>query len=159
MRKKLLTRLQSESRKTKRELSEQMKSSNFWTIALRTFCLIAFYYAASIGLTFYQKWLIKVMFLFILKCSISPIFSEASVSFNYCFVSFHNEIRSIWRLSSRIYSIHGFRSSDTWYVSYRTINLISFFFNLGWSQMLGRVGIVALVASLDIGKEYITVTG
>ena len=60
VKKKLLTKVKSESRKTKKELTEQMKSSNFWTIAFRTMALISFYYAASIGLTFYQKWLIKV---------------------------------------------------------------------------------------------------
>ena len=61
--KKLLTKVRSESRMTKKELTEQMKSSNFWTIAFRTMALIGFYYAASIGLVFYQKWLIKVIFI------------------------------------------------------------------------------------------------
>ena len=60
VKKKLLTKVKSESRKTKKELTEQMKSSNFWTVAFRTMALISFYYASSIGLTFYQKWLIKV---------------------------------------------------------------------------------------------------
>jgi len=129
MRKKLLTRLQSESRKTKRELSEQMKSSNFWTIALRTFCLIAFYYAASIGLTFYQKWLIKrLQFpLTIVLCHFIMKFAASG----------------------------GCRLVYTLYTGLDRVTL-------GWSQMLGRVGIVALVASLDIGLsqwsfEYIDV--
>ena len=68
VKKQLLNRVRNEGRKTRKELKQQMKSSNFWTIAIRTMALIGFYYAASIGLTFYQKWLIKVG---VLKYSIS----------------------------------------------------------------------------------------
>ena len=60
--KKKLKKVKSEGRKTKNELAEQMKSSNFWTITIRTLALISFYYATSIGLTFYQSWLLKVLF-------------------------------------------------------------------------------------------------
>lgn len=56
----LLNKIKNEGRKTKKELSQQMKSSNFWTETFRTLALIGFYYVASIGLTFYQNWLLKV---------------------------------------------------------------------------------------------------
>ena len=58
--KKLLNRVKNESRKTKQELSQKMSSSGFWTEVFRTLALIGFYYFASIGLTFYQSWLLKV---------------------------------------------------------------------------------------------------
>ena len=58
--KRLLSKLKNEGKKTKKELSQQMKSSNFWTEVFRTTSLIGFYYVASIGLTFYQSWLLKV---------------------------------------------------------------------------------------------------
>ena len=60
VKKKLMKKVKNEGRKTKKELEEQLKSSNFWTIAFRTMALISFYYATSIGLTFYQSWLLKV---------------------------------------------------------------------------------------------------
>ena len=63
VKKKLLTKVKSESRKTKEEVTVQIQSSNSWQIAFRTLALISFYYAASIGLVFYQKWLIKVIFI------------------------------------------------------------------------------------------------
>ena len=58
--KQLLNTIKNEGKKTKKELSQQMKSSSFWTEVFRTLALIGFYYAASIGLTFYQSWLLKV---------------------------------------------------------------------------------------------------
>ena len=58
--KKLLNKVKDEGKKTKAELSQQMKSSQFWTEVFRTLSLIGFYYFASIGLTFYQSWLLKV---------------------------------------------------------------------------------------------------
>ena len=58
--KKLLNRVKNESRKTKQELRQKMSSSGFWTEVFRTLALIGFYYFASIGLTFYQSWLLKV---------------------------------------------------------------------------------------------------
>ena len=58
--KQLLNKIKNESKKTKKELSQQMKSSNFWSEVFRTLALIGFYYATSIGLTFYQNWLLKV---------------------------------------------------------------------------------------------------
>ena len=58
--KQLLNKIRNEGKKTKKELSQQMKSSNFWSEVFRTLSLIGFYYAASIGLTFYQSWLLKV---------------------------------------------------------------------------------------------------
>ena len=58
--KKLLNKVKDEGKKTKAELSQQMKSSQFWTEVFRTLSLIGFYYFSSIGLTFYQSWLLKV---------------------------------------------------------------------------------------------------
>ena len=58
--KKLLSKVRSESKKTKKELTQQMKSSQFWTEVFKTLALIGFYYFSSIGLTFYQSWLLKV---------------------------------------------------------------------------------------------------
>ena len=40
-------------------LQAQVKSASFWYVALNTGALIAFYYLTSIGLTFYQSWLMK----------------------------------------------------------------------------------------------------
>ena len=53
--KKLLSKVRSESKKTKKELTQQ-----FWTEVYKTLALIGFYYFSSIGLTFYQSWLLKV---------------------------------------------------------------------------------------------------
>ena len=58
--KQLLSQIRNEGSKTKKELSQQMKSSTFWTEVFRTLSLVGFYYVASIGLTFYQSWLLKV---------------------------------------------------------------------------------------------------
>ena len=54
-------KVKDEGKKTKKELSHQMKSSQFWTNVFKTLALIGFYYFASIGLTFYQSWLLKVV--------------------------------------------------------------------------------------------------
>lgn len=40
-------------------MQAQVQSSSFWYVALNTAALIAFYYLTSIGLTFYQSWLMK----------------------------------------------------------------------------------------------------
>ena len=40
-------------------LQAQVQSASFWYVALNTGALIAFYYLTSIGLTFYQSWLMK----------------------------------------------------------------------------------------------------
>ena len=40
-------------------LQAQVQSASFWYVALNTAALIAFYYLTSIGLTFYQSWLMK----------------------------------------------------------------------------------------------------
>ena len=37
----------------------QVQSASFWYVALNTSALIIFYYITSIGLTFYQSWLMK----------------------------------------------------------------------------------------------------
>ena len=60
MKKQLINKIKNEGIKTKKELSQQMQSSNFWTEVFRTLSLVGFYYVASIGLTFYQSWLLKV---------------------------------------------------------------------------------------------------
>jgi len=129
VKKKLLTKVRSESRRTKKELTEQMKSSNFWTIAFRTMALISFYYVASIGLTFYQKWLIK------------------KLQFPLSIVLCHFIMKFV--------ASGGCRMVYTIYTGLERVTL-------GWSHMLGRIGVVALVASLDIGLsqwsfEYIDV--
>jgi len=129
VKKKLLTKVRSESRKTKKELTEQMKSSNFWTIAFRTLALVSFYYAASIGLTFYQKWLIK------------------KLQFPLTIVLCHFIMKFL--------ASGGCRMVYTIYTGLERVTL-------GWSHMMGRIGVVALVASLDIGLsqwsfEYIDV--
>jgi len=129
VKKKLLTKVKSESRRTKKELTEQMKSSNFWTIAFRTMALISFYYIASIGLTFYQKWLIK------------------KLQFPLSIVLCHFIMKFV--------ASGGCRMVYTIYTGLERVTL-------GWSHMLGRIGVVALVASLDIGLsqwsfEYIDV--
>jgi len=129
VKKQLLNRVRNEGRKTKKELKQQMKSSNFWTIAIRTMALIGFYYAASIGLTFYQKWLIK------------------RLQFPLTIVLCHFVMKFVASGGCRlIYSL------------YTGIQRVT----LGWPHMMGRIGIVALVASLDIGLsqwsfEYIDV--
>lgn len=127
--KKLLTKLRSESRNTKQELKAQIQSSNFWYVAFNTLVLIIFYYGTSIGLTFYQNWLMKELKfpLTIVLCHFIIKFSLASVS-------------------RAAYTLHTGLDRVT----------------LGWSHMLGRVGLVAMVASLDIGLsqwsfEYIDV--
>jgi len=127
--KKKLKKVKSEGRKTKNELAEQMKSSNFWTITIRTLALISFYYATSIGLTFYQSWLLKKLQfpLTIVLCHFIMKFVASGVC------------RMVYSLYTGLERVQ-----------------------LGWPQVLGRIGIVALVASLDIGLsqwsfEYIDV--
>jgi len=129
VKKKLMKKVQSESRKTKQELAEQMKSSNFWTVTFRTLALISFYYAASIGLTFYQSWLLK------------------KLQFPLTIVLIHFIMKFVASgLCRMIYTL------------YTGLERVT----LGWHHILGRIGIVALVASLDIGLsqwsfEYIDV--
>ena len=69
----LLNKIKNEGKKTKKELSQQMKSSNFWAETFRTLALIGFYYVASIGLTFYQNWLLKVTLAFHMKAQFSVV--------------------------------------------------------------------------------------
>jgi len=129
VKKKLMKKVKNEGRKTKKELEEQLKSSNFWTIAFRTMALISFYYATSIGLTFYQSWLLK------------------KLQFPLTIVLVHFIMKFVASGMCRMV-----------YTLYTGLERVT----LGWSHMLGRVGIVALVASLDIGLsqwsfEYIDV--
>ena len=74
--KQLLTQIRNEGNKTKKELKQQMKSSTFWTEVFRTLSLIGFYYVASIGLTFYQSWLLKVNTKDITELTIIELFSR-----------------------------------------------------------------------------------
>ena len=51
----------------------QVKNSNFWVTLVNTAALIAFYYSSSIGLTFYQSWLMKELrFVLAILSSIRP---------------------------------------------------------------------------------------
>jgi len=124
-----MKKVQSEGKKTKKDLTEQMKSSSFWTEAIRTLALIAFYYLASIGLTFYQSWLLK------------------RLQFPLTIVLCHFVMKFIASGLCR-YA----------YSAYTGIERVT----LGWSHIFGRIGVVAVVASLDIGLsqwsfEYIDV--
>merc|ERR1719351_137246 len=106
-----------------------MKSSNFWSEVFRTLSLIGFYYAASIGLTFYQSWLLK------------------KLQFPLTIVLVHFIMKFIAAASCRAV-----------YTMYTGIDRVT----LGWSHVLGRIGVVAVVASLDIALsqwsfEYIDV--
>ena len=74
--KQLLSQIRNEGNKTKKELKQQMKSSTFWTEVFRTLSLIGFYYVASIGLTFYQSWLLKVNTKDITELTIIELFSR-----------------------------------------------------------------------------------
>eukprot|EP00092_Neocalanus_flemingeri_P040474 GFUD01044077.1.p1 GENE.GFUD01044077.1~~GFUD01044077.1.p1 ORF type:complete len:477 (-),score=81.09 GFUD01044077.1:335-1765(-) len=129
VKKKLMSKVKNEGRKTKKELAEQIKSSNFWSVAFRTMALISFYYATSIGLTFYQSWLLK------------------KLQFPLTIVLCHFIMKFVASWGCRmVYSL------------YTGVERVT----LGWSHMLGRIGVVALVASLDIGLsqwsfEYIDV--
>lgn len=106
-----------------------LECSAMTTLILKTAALILFYYATSIGLTFYQNWLLK------------------KVKFPLSIVMVHFILKLLLSWLSRLsYSL------------YTGLARVS----LGWSQFLGRIGIVALVASLDIGLsqwsfEYIEV--
>jgi len=127
--KQLLNKIRNEGKKTKKELSQQMKSSNFWSEVFRTLSLIGFYYAASIGLTFYQSWLLK------------------KLQFPLTIVLVHFIMKFIAAASCR-----------AGYTMYTGIDRVT----LGWSHVLGRIGVVAVVASLDIALsqwsfEYIDV--
>lgn len=103
---------------TKRELKQQMGKSSFWNVVLKTGLLVAFYYATSIGLTFYQNWLLKK-----LKFPLTIVLVHFIMKFLLAF------------LCRAVYTYH--TGLD------RVV--------LGWAPLLGRVGVVALVASLDIG--------
>jgi len=127
--KQLLTQIRNEGNKTKKELKQQMKSSTFWTEVFRTLSLIGFYYVASIGLTFYQSWLLK------------------KLQYPLTIVLVHFIMKFVAAGSCR-----------AGYSLYTGLDRVS----LGWSHVLGRIGVVAVVASLDIALsqwsfEYIDV--
>ena len=44
----------------KKKLENSFHSKAVWSLASKTVALILFYYVTSIGLTFYQNWLLKV---------------------------------------------------------------------------------------------------
>lgn len=116
-RRKILTKLRSEGRSTKKELKAQMQSPHFWPAMLKLAGLIIIYYVPSIGLTFYQGWLIKE-----LKFPITIVLTHFIMKF--CLA---------WAC----------RAGYTFHTGLERVTL-------GWSQMLGRVGVVAVVAALDI---------
>jgi len=128
-RKELVGKIKAEGRLTKRELKAQVRSASFWYVALNTVALIAFYYLTSIGLTFYQSWLMKE-----LKFPLTIVLSHFVMKF--CLAA-------------------GCRTAYTLHTGLQRVSL-------GWNLMIGRVGLVALVASLDIALsqwsfEYIDV--
>jgi len=91
--------------------------------------LIGFYYATSIGLTFYQNWLLK------------------KLQYPLTIVLVHFIMKFV--------AAGSFRAG---YSLYTGIDRVT----LGWSHVLGRIGVVAVVASLDIALsqwsfEYIDV--
>jgi len=116
--KQLLKKLRAEGKSTKQELKQQMRTKSFWSVVLKTGLLIAFYYATSIGLTFYQNWLLKE-----LKFPLTIVLVHFIMKF------------LLASLCRAVYTYH--TGLD------RVV--------LGWAPLLGRVGVVALVASLDIG--------
>jgi len=127
--KEVMGRLRAEGRHTKRELQAQVKNSNFWVTLVNTAALIAFYYSSSIGLTFYQSWLMK----------------ELRFPLTIVLCHFVMKFCMGWAC----------RAAYTMHTGLERVAL-------PWSQMLGRVAVVAVVASLDIGLsqwsfEYIDV--
>jgi len=127
--KEVMGRLRAEGRHTKRELQAQVKNSNFWVTLVNTAALIAFYYSSSIGLTFYQSWLMK----------------ELRFPLTIVLCHFVMKFCMGWAC----------RAAYTMHTGLQRVAL-------PWSQMLGRVAVVAVVASLDIGLsqwsfEYIDV--
>jgi len=128
-RQELVGKIRAEGRQTKKELKAQVQSSSFWYVALNTAALIAFYYLTSIGLTFYQSWLMKE-----LKFPLTIVLSHFIMKF--CLAA-------------------GCRTAYTLHTGLQRVSL-------GWNLMIGRVGMVAIVASLDIALsqwsfEYIDV--
>jgi len=128
-RKELMGKIKAEGRQTKKELKAQVQSASFWYVALNTSALIIFYYITSIGLTFYQSWLMKE-----LKFPLTIVLSHFVMKF--CLAA-------------------GCRTVYTMHTGLQRVSL-------GWNLMIGRVGLVAIVASLDIALsqwsfEYIDV--
>jgi len=129
MKRNVLKKLAKEGKATKAELKNQMKSSSFWSATLKTLLLICFYYSTSIGLTFYQNWLMK------------------ELRFPLTIVLTHFIIKFL--LASLCRAV---------FTAYTGVERVV----LGWAALLGKVGLVSLVASLDIGLsqwsfEYIDV--
>lgn len=128
-RQEIVGKIKAEGRQTKKELKAQVQSASFWYVALNTAALIAFYYLTSIGLTFYQSWLMKE-----LKFPLTIVLSHFIMKF--CLAA-------------------GCRTAYTLHTGLQRVSL-------GWNLMIGRVGMVAIVASLDIALsqwsfEYIDV--
>ncbi|XP_023336208.1 solute carrier family 35 member C2 [Eurytemora carolleeae] len=111
------------------EIRTAIRSRELWKMAIRTLLLVMFYFATSIGLTFYQSYLLK------------------KIHFPMLIVSVHFLIKLLLAWVSRL--------------CYRLVTG-NIRITIGWRNFIGRVGLVALVASLDIGLsqwslEYIQV--
>jgi len=124
-----MRKLQQEGKVTKAELKNQMKSQKFWRSTMKTLLLIMFYYSTSIGLTFYQNWLMKE-----LRFPLTIVLTHFIIKFLMASIC---------------------RAAFTFHTGVERITL-------GWAALLGKVGLVSLVASLDIGLsqwsfEYIDV--
>jgi solute carrier family 35 protein C2 len=118
MKKKLMKKLKAEGKTTKHELKSRLKSTNFWNKVFKTGLLIGFYYSTSIGLTFYQNWLLKE-----LKFPLTIVLTHFIIKF---------VLATLVRIS---------------YSRYTGLERVV----IGWGPLIGKVGVVALVASLDIG--------
>ena len=134
-------------------LQAQVRSASFWYVALNTVALIAFYYLTSIGLTFYQSWLMKE-----LKFPLTIVLSHFVMKF--CLAAGCRTAYTLHTGSSHPaeflndFQVQLFLSDEIFLGLQRV--------SLGWNLMIGRVGLVALVASLDIALsqwsfEYIDV--
>ena len=113
VKKQLINKIKNKGKETSEELSQQMKSSNFWTEVFRTLSLVGFYYVASIGLTFYQSWLLKVVsFVFEMALLIlNPL--EIAIPTDDCPGPLHHEVCGCCCLQDRIHTLHRHRQGQS----------------------------------------------
>jgi hypothetical protein len=84
-------------------------------VFLRTITLVLLYYTSSIGLTFYQKWLLKVnqiLHLKFIKFSHSLFYTEISLPTFNCYHTSRGEIRFSSLLSSCVGSMDATQTSN-----------------------------------------------
>ena len=104
-------------------------SANLWSKLGHTLLLVIFYYLSSIGLTFYQSWLMKSL--------------QLPLTIVLCHFFLKLFLASWCRT---VQTLHSGRAAVS----------------LDWRALLGRVGLVAVVTSFDIGLsqwslEYVDV--